>query len=187
MLRLSSLRNGNIANPFPPPSAPFSGHPTRPVPPPLRFPPRNIPPSIPQRLRQHRRQSEISVLDKPPPPSVTSLRWPPPLIDDGGFQLVMTRNLKRRSRQSSNTCSFRIEAKIFTLRLKHSDRGPLLQISEQRPAQTRSIIFPVAANAWIQNVLQTSIQRRIIAALNGSSRVTFPQSQSLNQRQRSIS
>lgn len=158
--RFPSLRNGASANPRTSLPFPLFGHPSRPAPPPFRFPPRNIPPSLPQRLRQHSRQPESSLLGKPVPPSVTSFSQHPPLIDEDGFQLVVSRNSKRRLRQNSSFCSFRIEAKLFTLTLKHSDRGLLLQISERRPAQMRAVLLPVAANAWLQEVLQTSIQRR---------------------------
>lgn len=90
--------NGNVATPWPPLSAAISGHYNRPAPPPLTFPPCNILSSIPQRIRQYRRQTENSVLGKPPSISSAPLMRPPPLIDDDRFQPVMTRNLKRRLR-----------------------------------------------------------------------------------------
>lgn len=88
---------------------------------------------------------------------------PPPQLDEDGFQLVMTRNSKLRLRQSKTQWSFRIEAKIFTFRLKDSNRGALIQISEQRAALTRSILLPAVATPWLKNTLAYCIQRRTIS------------------------
>lgn len=144
-----------------PPAGYISGHHTlTPAPPPISFPPRNIPNTLPH----SRLPMETSILGKPPsPPPITWTRPLPPM-DEDGFQPVISRNTRRRLRQSKSQWSFRIEAKNFTFRFQESHRGATIQISEQRPTVTRSILLSVATVPWLNNILADCIHRRKISA-----------------------
>lgn len=142
------------------PAPSISGHHKRFQPPsPLVFPPRNIPTSITQQSQS----LQTSILGEPPLSFATATNRFPEINEDG-FQPFLTRNSKRRLRQGPTTCSFRIEAKIFTLNLKQSNRRPSFQLSEQRPALTRSITILAAAMAWLKTTVDNCVHHRRISA-----------------------
>lgn len=143
----------------PHPSYTSAHHTLVPAPPPISFPPRNIP----NALFYPQRTLETSILGKPlASPLITWPRFPP--MDEGGFQPVLSRNTRRRLRQSSSQCSFGIEAKTFSFIIQESNRGVTMQISKQRPPVTRSILLSVAPVPWLKNLLTDCIHRRQISA-----------------------